>query len=802
MQREKNDGAGRGHDSSSDNRADDRIRELEAENRRLREELGGEIERLRLIVDSLPGPVAHIDGAHRYTLVNRVYSDLFADGREELKGRGMLEILGEERYGELAPHLERAFAGHDIDIESRLEVPGQGRRILRSSIRPHRVDDGGIGGVLIQSTDVTDQRKVVTALKETELRLHRIADSGIIGIGFWEEGGRIVDGNETLLRMLGRSREDLSSGQVTIGMITAPEYHAADEQASKQMLSGGFALPYEKDLIRPDGSRLPVLFGMGLYEGHHDRGAFFVHDISDKRQVETALRRSESTLRRLSSSGIIGIIMATLDGTITDANDLFLSMIGRSREELEAGRLHSSQFTLPGTLEQQQAVIDEIVSTGRSAPFEIEVVHSDGSRIPVMTGTALLDTGEGEVICYVLDLSERERTQRALRESEERYRAWVENSTEAIWRCELEIPIPVDLAVDEQLDRFYRDGYLAECNLAMARMYGLADPLQIVGTRLSDLLVRSDPANEAYLRRFVLSGYRLVDAESIELDSEGAQKNFLNNLTGIVENGMLLRAWGTQRDITERKRAERELELARETAEAASRAKDRFLATLSHELRTPLTPVVAAIDLLRSEDNLPPAIASALDIIARNVDLEARLIDDLLDLTRITNDKLELRTETVDLPSLLERVVEICQGDLAQKRLQLDLALDVGTLPIEGDPGRLQQVFWNLLKNAIKFTPEQGRIWIRCQALNERVKVEIGDTGIGIEPEVLPRIFDPFEQGAAGITRRFGGLGLGLAISRTIVAMHGGSLTAASPGRDQGSVFTVTLVRSARELRR
>ena len=247
-------------------------------------------------------------------------------------------------------------------------------------------------------------------------------------------------------------------------------------------------------------------------------------------------------------------------------------------------------------------------------------------------------------------------------------------------------------------------------------------------------------------------------------------------------------------EIVERRRAEAELSRAKQDVEAASRAKDRFLATLSHELRTPLTPVLAVVSRLEADPRLAEELRAELARARRNVELEARLIDDLLDLTRISQGKLELDRQVVEVGPLLDLAIEICSVELSSAgrvRVETDIAPDLPA--IEADGSRLTQVFWNLINNAVKFTPEGGTIRVRARCRTGEMEIEFEDTGIGIDPEVLPRLFDAFEQGDPGITRRFGGLGLGLAISHAIMDMHGGELSAASDGPGKGSTFTLRL---------
>jgi len=211
-------------------------------------------------------------------------------------------------------------------------------------------------------------------------------------------------------------------------------------------------------------------------------------------------------------------------------------------------------------------------------------------------------------------------------------------------------------------------------------------------------------------------------------------------------------------------------------------------------LRNPLSPVIAMVGELEATAPSSPKLRQALEVIRRNVELEARLIDDLLDVTRIAKGKLQLSFEVVDVHEILGRAYEICREDLAKKSLEVKFELDAQGVHVEGDPARLQQVFWNLVKNSVKFTPANGRITIATSnILPDEIEVRITDTGIGIEPDKIEKIFNAFEQGQTSITRRFGGLGLGLAISKAMVDAHRGKIHVESPGKDKGSTFVVQL---------
>jgi PAS domain S-box-containing protein len=284
--------------------------------------------------------------------------------------------------------------------------------------------------------------------------------------------------------------------------------------------------------------------------------------------------------------------------------------------------------------------------------------------------------------------------------------------------------------------------------------------------------------------------------------ADGSQRIVDLTLAPVTDaDGRVLFVAPTGIDITDRKRLTDERErllaaerAARAEAESANLAKDKFLAVLSHELRTPLSPVVMSIPAIESDPDLPEKFRDDLAMVRRNIDLEVKLIDDLLDLSRVTSGKLRLHRQPVHIHEVLRDAMHNSMTDVAGKRLNIHHQLDATCDQVNADPARLQQVFWNLLRNSVKFTPEGGSISVRTwNNDNNHIHVEIRDTGIGIDPEILPRIFDAFEQGDNRVTGQFGGLGLGLAIAKAVVEMHGGTIDAASSGRDHGAAFTVRL---------
>jgi signal transduction histidine kinase/ActR/RegA family two-component response regulator len=270
----------------------------------------------------------------------------------------------------------------------------------------------------------------------------------------------------------------------------------------------------------------------------------------------------------------------------------------------------------------------------------------------------------------------------------------------------------------------------------------------------------------------------------------------------------LVRQARSQRALREAQQAieterERLLEAERATrsdAERANRVKDEFLATLSHELRTPLHSILGWTYVMRRSRELPREVAAGLDVIERNARVQAQIIEDLLDMSRIVSGKVRLHLESVDLASVLSSTVDTVRPSAQAKDLRLDVAIDPGECTVRGDPDRLQQVLWNLLTNAVKFCRKEGRIGVTLTSESSQVHVEVTDDGEGIDPDFLPHIFDRFRQADASAARRHGGLGLGLSIVKNLVELHGGEVAAESAGRNAGALFRVTLPLAASAL--
>ena len=336
------------------------------------------------------------------------------------------------------------------------------------------------------------------------------------------------------------------------------------------------------------------------------------------------------------------------------------------------------------------------------------------------------------------------------------------------------------------------DGGLDWANQECAQYFGADVETQILGTAWAQFVHPQDlPLALKGWERSLASGAR-YEMEFRLRRHDGEYRWFLVRAQAMRAAAGAIEQWfGTNTDIHDLKTAQR-------GAEAASRAKDAFLAALSHELRTPLAPVLMMARAMADDENLPAEVRDNLRMIERNIALEARLIDDLLDLTRIAQGQLHLRAEPCDAHSLIGLAVEIVRDDAFAKSIAIERSFAAELSGLVADPARFQQVIWNLLRNAVKFTPRGGRISIRTEneqtgLTDSMLRIRVTDTGAGIEESALERIFLPFEQAEPKGDHRFGGVGLGLAIARAIVALHGGTITARSAGLDQGSTFEVQL---------
>ncbi|HMQ32716.1 MAG TPA: GAF domain-containing protein [Chloroflexaceae bacterium] len=430
---------------------------------------------------------------------------------------------------------------------------------------------------------------------------------------------------------------------------------------------------------------------------------------------------------------------------------------------------------------------EQIEQLGAQAAASVPLMI-DGRVLGVLNVTfaapLVFDEAERGLLLAMVDQAaqalERGRLLTSLHYSEERYRRLVEASAQIVWRAD-------------------GDGRLIDRRARWGAMSGL--PLDELPAEPLDLVHPDDRAVGDQIWRQAVATKQALSFEQRVRWAGGGYRHWQVRAAPVLEPDGRVREWiGTDTDITERKQAEREREhlLAREQelrqqAEAANRLKDEFLATVSHELRTPLTAFLGYAQLLQMRRRDEAYVARTVEKMVRSAKAQAQLIEDLLDISRIVSGKLRLDARSLGLAGVVRAALDTVRpaADAKGLALQLELAQDTG--PVIGDAGRLQQVVWNLLSNAVKFTPTGGAIAVRLEQVGPIVQLTVSDTGQGIAPDFLPYVFDRFRQADGTANRAYGGLGLGLAIVRHLVELHGGSVQAASDGEGRGATFTVRL---------
>jgi PAS domain S-box-containing protein len=466
-----------------------------------------------------------------------------------------------------------------------------------------------------------------------------------------------------------------------------------------------------------------------------------------------------------------------LEGNWIYANKPLLKIWGKSIEEI-TGKSSLELGYSPELAERLKQQVKEVIQTRQ--PVRGETYYTDAAGVEdyheYILSPVLGADGTVAAVCGTTRLTTEQR--RAGRAAQQ-LAAIVEYSADAI--------ISKDI-----------NGIITSWNFGAEQLFGYhAD--EVIGKPVTILIPKERLDEEPNILQRIRRGERIEHYETIRQRKDGGLIEISLTVSPIKDSsGKIVGASKIGRDITQQKQAERELERAHKEAVAASRAKDDFLAALSHELRTPLNPVLLLASDSAQNPELPAEIRAQFATIRNNVELEARLIDDLLDITRITHGKLSLNTGQLDVHAVLKDAIATVQSELNQKQISLTLKLAEGKPAMKGDAVRLQQIFWNVLKNAVKFNTEGGKIIVETSVLadGEKIAVKITDTGIGLTAQEISRIFNAFSQGDhAGneASHRFGGLGLGLSISRMLVELHAGGIHATSAGRGQGATFVIEL---------
>jgi len=664
------------------------------------------------------------------------------------------------------------------------------------------------------SIDITDRKQTAAALSQNEARLRGFVDANVVGILYGDIYGNIHEANDELLRIVGYTREDLKAGRLRWIDITPPEYLPRDEQAIAEARARGACTPYEKEYIRKDGRRVPVLLGYSLVGAAREESVAFILDLSDRKHSAAALRQSETRFRLMvESAKEYAIFTLNLNGIITSWNSGAERLLGYQEAEIlgRDGRIiFTPEDNARGKAEQEQ----QIALAQGQAENERWHLRKDGSRFWGSGLVMPLQTEAGNMQGFIKIMQDRT----AQRQAEERFRLLYDTTSDLL---ATEQPMTLmhnlfnKLAAQLELDYFYNYMVEEKDNHQMLHLSSYAGISEEVAQAIASIEFGQYLCGlVAHARRQIVLDQAQIATHpnaqlicSLGITAYAGQPLIVQGrLLGTLSFASRTRTSFTSEEIDllqstcdqmaialERTNLTASLQQQAEQLRQANRIKDEFLAVLSHELRSPLNPILGWTKLLQSGKLDAAKTAQALATIERNAKLQTELIEDLLDVSRILQGKLSLNIRPVDLAMTVAAAIETVSLAAQAKAIDIKTTLDAQVGEVLGDSSRLQQIVWNLVSNAVKFTPRGGRVTVRLTRVGNQAQITVTDTGKGIDPEFLPYVFDYFRQEDGATTRQFGGLGLGLAIVRHLVELHGGTVAVDSRGEGQGATFTVKL---------
>jgi len=572
--------------------------------------------------------------------------------------------------------------------------------------------------------------------------------------------GKILEANHAVSELLGLRRDEVL--EQSLSRFLSPDETCEFVAAVREVVECGVSRNVRLAPHTASGEIIPTALNAALLRNPAGQAIGVIGVLRDMREMDKARAYAEGLIKNAPDP----VFVSDLNGKILQANDAVFNVLGLRPDEL-------IEHSLSGIISREETrefmtALREVVERGETRNARLHPRSASGEIIPTTLNASALRAAEGEVIGVI----------GILRDMRELDKAW--RYAESLIK---DAPDPVFVS-DLQ-------GKILQANDAVSELLGLRED-QVVEQSLSRFIGPEETG------QFVAALREVVDrgiTRNIRLNPRNASGDVipttLNASALRAASGRVAGAIGILRDMRAYDQVVRALEESRRELEAANRAKDQFLAMVSHELRTPLMAILGWARMLRGGMLDEASAAHALEVIERNSKLQAHLIDDLLDLSRIVTGKLQLELRPVDLVAVLEASIDAVQASADAKGIALKVMLDPAVASIVGDPHRLQQVVWNLLSNAIKFTPAHGRVELCLERSGATARISVRDTGPGIDQDLLPHIFDPFHQGENG--RHAGGLGLGLAIVRHIVELHGGCVKVGDAGEGCGATFIVEL---------
>ncbi|MEG4507874.1 PAS domain S-box protein [Microcoleus sp. F6_B4] len=770
---------------------------------------------LRLVTNAVPALISFVDSDQRYRFNNRAYEEWFGHPAAQIYGQHLQEILGETAYEGIRPYVEQVLAGQEVTFESQIPYKDGGTRQIDATYVPRFNSQGKVEGFVALVNDITDRKLAEATLRESEARFRLMADAAPVLIWMARTDKLCYYFNLPWLNFTGRTIEQESGNGWTEGVHPDDLDRCLDTYVTAFDARQPFKMEYR--LKRCDGIYRWIMDeGVPRY-GLEDQFLGYIGscvDIEDHKQAEEALRESESRLRLIFESATdYAIFTIDLNGIIASWNSGAQRLLGYT--ETEAIGCPSRTIFTPEDNEQGQAEYERQTALlqGR-AEDERWHVRKDGNRF---WASGLMMPLLDEANCPQ-GLVKIMQDKTAQRQASERLQLLYETTRDLL---NTEQPLALmhglfrKLAVQLDLHSYYNFMVEEKDNRRMLHLKNYDGISQEraqaiawieLGQYLCGLVAQTQ--QQLVLNQAELSTHPNAKALcELGITAYAGQPLIAQGqLLGTLSFASLTRTDFTPAEIEllgsicdqiaialERANLNDSLQQQAQQLIQANRIKDEFLAVLSHELRSPLNPILGWSKLLQTGKLDAAKTAQALATIERNAKLQTELIEDLLDVSKILQGKLSLNIRPVDLALTVESAIETVNLAAAAKSIDIRTVLDAQIGQILGDSGRLQQVVWNLVSNAVKFTSAGGRVEVNLTRVGNRAQITVADTGIGIAREFLPYVFDYFRQKDGATTRKFGGLGLGLAIVRHLVELHGGTVAADSPGEGQGATFTVSL---------
>ncbi|MGB3265975.1 MAG: PAS domain-containing protein [Microcoleus sp.] len=732
------------------------------------------------ILESITDAFIAIDSQWRFTYVNATAEKLLARSRNDLLGRSIWEIFPAEKESNSRVYEEfHRVVNEQVSVKFEEFSPSL-QMYVEVSAYP------AANGLTAYWSDITDRKRTEAELRQKNAILNAINESAPTPIFVKDREGRIIYANPATLEALGKTANEVI-GRRDRDLYPIAELGAAVSENDRRIMESGKTEVVEES---PDG----IHTFLGTKAPYRNEAGEVIgligisNDITNRKLAEVELQEQTKLLQVIIDSIGDGLILANQQGEFVLFNRAAVGMFGpltneKSWEEWSStyGVFLPDQKTLfpSAELPLARAIKGEYVND-----VEVFVCRQNAeSRWISISGYPVVDASSkikgGVIVCR--DITERKQVQSALLESETRFRNMANNSPFMVWVTD-------------------STGY---CTFLSDNWYEFTGQTQETGLGFG-WINAVHPEDREQAKNAFLTANERQEAYRVEIRlgrSDGGYSWVLDAAAPrFTDSGQFEGFIGSAIDITERKQVETERDVilqleqtARAEAERANRIKDEFLAVLSHELRSPLNPILGWSQLLIGGKLSAAKTAKAYETIERNARLQSQLIEDLLDVSRILRGKLTLNVAPVNVATIISSALETVQLAAEAKKITIKTILNPYVGQAVGDPSRLQQVVWNLLSNAVKFTPEGGGVEVRLTQIDSQVQIQVADTGKGIIPDFLPYVFEHFRQEDGATTRKFGGLGLGLAIVRQLIELHGGTVFAESAGENLGATFTASL---------